>query len=130
MNNKLNYPRLWLNIGLLMLLTLIVLSVITLDQSMIPIPYLDKIEHFLAWMLVMFWFVSLYPGRGLPLLAILLTLSLGLELVQALTTWRQGSAGDLLANFLGLLTGWGLAVANQRKLMRFMDRKLAQIMQK
>lgn len=107
-----------------MLLAIIVLSLIAIDQSMISFSYLDKVEHFIAWGLLMFWFVSLYPGRGLILLGILLTLSLGVELGQALTTWRQGSAGDLIANFLGLLAGWLLAQATDGRLLRQVDQFL------
>lgn len=119
-----HYARLWLTLGLFMLLVIIVLSLIAIDQSMISFSYLDKVEHFIAWGMMMFWFVSLYPRRGLVLLAILLTLSLGVELAQALTTWRQGSAGDLIANFLGLLAGWAIARATGGRLLRYLDKWL------
>ncbi len=113
-----------------MLVVLIMLSMITIDQRMISFPYLDKIEHFLAWLVMMFWFASLYPRYGLLVLGILLTISLGVELAQALISWRQGSGGDLLANFLGLLTGWVLAMANKGRLLIFLDLKLSQKFQK
>ncbi len=101
---------------------------ITIDQRMIPIPYLDKIEHFSAWLVMMFWFTSLYPRYGLIILGILLTISLGVELVQALISWRQGSADDLLANFLGLLVGWAMAIANKGLLLKFLDTKLVRVL--
>jgi len=123
-SQQFHYPRLWLMLGLLMLLAIIVLSLIAIDQSMISFSYLDKIEHFIAWGTMMFWFVSLYPRWGLVLLGILLTLSLGVELAQALTTWRQGSAGDLIANFLGLLAGWAIARASNGRLLQYLDKWL------
>ncbi len=126
--NKLQYPRAWLSFGVTMLIVLIILSMITIDQRMIPIPYLDKIEHFSAWLVMMFWFTSLYPRYGLIILGILLTISLGVELVQALISWRQGSADDLLANFLGLLVGWAMAIANKGLLLKFLDTKLVRVL--
>lgn len=125
-SQRYHYPRLWLVLGLLMLLAIIVLSLIAIDQSMISFSYIDKVEHFIAWGLMMFWFISLYPHRGLLLLGILLTLSLGIELAQALTTWRQGSGGDLIANFLGLLAGWAIARTSGGRLLQHLDKWLYQ----
>ncbi len=121
---RLYFPKLWLLLGLIMLLTIIILSLAAIDQTMISFSYLDKVEHFIAWGVIMFWFVSLYPDRGFVLLGILLTISLGVELAQTLTTWRQGSSGDLIANFIGLLAGWGMAKATQNRFILYLDQKL------
>ncbi|MCF6225099.1 MAG: hypothetical protein L3J22_02200 [Xanthomonadales bacterium] len=120
------YPWLWLSMGLLMLLTVIVFSLIAIDQRMISFAYLDKVEHLLAWGFLMFWFTSIYPKRGLVLFAILLTVSLGVELLQTLTTWRQGSGGDFLANFVGLLIGGTIARASKGRLLQSIDQWLYQ----
>ena len=124
----LQYPRVWSAIGMLMLLALIMLSMITIDQSAISIPHLDKIQHFLAWLIIMFWFASIYPRHKLIMLGTLLTVSLGVELMQALLSWRQGSAIDLLANFVGLVTGLVLAVINKGLLLKLFDRILASLL--
>jgi len=122
--SPLYFPRLWLSVGCFILLAIVVLSLIAIDQSMIAFKAIDKVEHLLAWGVVMFWFVSLYPQRALVLFGILFTLSLGIELAQALTTWRHGSAYDLLANFIGLLLGWALALLNRRRLLLWLDRNM------
>lgn len=124
--SALHYPWLWLSLGLLMLLMVVVLSLIAIDQSMISFTHLDKVEHLLAWGFLMFWFSSIYLKRGLVLFAILLTVSLGVELLQTLTTWRQGSGGDAAANFVGLLIGGAIARANNGGLLRGLDQWLHQ----
>lgn len=124
--SSLNYPWLWLSIGLLMLLTVIVFSLIAIDQRMISFSYLDKVEHLLAWGFLMFWFTSIYPKHWLVLFAILLTVSLGVELLQTLTSWRQGSGGDFIANFIGLLIGGAIARASNGRLLQSIDHWLYQ----
>ncbi|MCF6264310.1 MAG: hypothetical protein L3J24_12090 [Xanthomonadales bacterium] len=125
-DSALHYPWLWLSLGLLMLLAVIVFSLIAIDQRMISFTHLDKVEHLLAWGFLMFWFTSIYPQRGLVLFAILLTVSLGVELLQTLTTWRQGSGGDFLANFIGLLIGGAIARVSNGRLLQSIDQWLYQ----
>lgn len=67
----------------------------------IGIPHIDKVEHFILFASIMY-----FASRSMTYLwtALIYTASLGVmtELIQYFLSWRQGSIGDLIADFTGI----------------------------
>ena len=79
-----------------------------------PVPQLfdqqDKLHHLLGFAALMFTMRLAFP-RWRLFWAVLFSLSAALliEVAQGLQPHRTASAGDMLANTLGVLLGWGCA---------------------
>jgi len=71
------------------------------------VPYTDKIGHFLAYALLMFWFARLYPANHVRLGYALLWIAygVGLEFAQQATGYRTFDLADMAANALGVAAG-------------------------
>lgn len=69
--------------------------------------YGDKLEHFLAYGVLMFYFCWLYRGRNTRLAygAGWIAMGIALEFAQATTTYRAFELADMTANTLGVLAG-------------------------
>jgi VanZ family protein len=69
--------------------------------------YGDKLGHFAAYALLMFWFACLYRGSQLRIAYALLWIALGvaLEFAQGATSYRSYELADMAANTLGVLAG-------------------------
>jgi VanZ family protein len=67
----------------------------------------DKLQHLLAYALLMFWFSVLYRGRNARLAcgAGCIALGVALEFAQAATSYRSFELADMAANVLGVLAG-------------------------
>ena len=102
---------------MLLILTVIVLSLAPIDSDS-PVADFDKLNHAIAYGVLMFWFCGVFvPRYYLRVGAFFLTLGLTLELVQG---WvgRMFDYKDLAANLVGiaiafiisryLITGWCL----------------------
>ena len=68
----------------------------------------DKVGHVLAYAALMFWFCQVYAEGKTRLLhaVVFLVLGLGLEILQGLSGLRQYDVLDMLANALGVASGW------------------------
>lgn len=66
----------------------------------------DKLQHTAAYAFLAWWFLQAWEGHR-PLFRCLLLVAAGcaIEAAQALTTWRQPSVLDVLANTLGVAIG-------------------------
>ncbi len=98
------WRSLWAILGWGMVLAVIYLS-LTPQPPPIGGAVWDKAGHALSYLVLMLWFAQLTEPR-LPLAAALLALGGGLEVAQGFTGYRQASGLDLLANALGIATGW------------------------
>jgi len=69
--------------------------------------YGDKLGHFAAYALLMFWFACLYRGLQVRIAYALLWIALGvaLEFAQGATSYRSYELADMAANALGVLFG-------------------------
>ncbi len=93
------------------------LVVFVFYQSLTPTPVelsqlqnSDKLGHFLAYFMLMSWFVQLYQRRAHLLLLLLFTLmGISIEILQGQSSYRLFELGDIAANSLGALFAWGLA---------------------
>ncbi|MFZ5484266.1 MAG: VanZ family protein [Pseudomonadota bacterium] len=105
--NTLAHRSHWLFLGWLLLLGISVLSLLP-TESLPDVQTHDKLGHFLAWGMLMAWFSQIIRAHG-PLAASLWAYSGAIEVLQGLSGYRDMSGLDLLANGLGILTGWASA---------------------
>ncbi len=112
-------PRLWASLWWLAVLGLVVVCLIPPPPLALPAGS-DKVEHFLAYLILAGSAVQLYRG-GRPLLWVglgLVLLGIGIELAQgALTATRVADPLDALANSIGVLAGLATALTPLRDLL-------------
>jgi VanZ family protein len=75
----------------------------------------DKLGHFLSYAALMFWFAQLYATR-VYYAASFVAMGVVLELLQGWLGYRAYELLDMLANTLGVLTGWAAGVILPRVL--------------
>lgn len=112
----LHYRRLWIFIGLSLILLIIYLSLTSHPpQPSVKIPFGDKIGHGLAYFTLMIWFAQLYqnPRHRLYLALGFIILGGSLEILQGLGGVRAADIWDFLANSSGVFLG-GLAATLTR----------------
>ena len=122
-----NKPRLWWGLGLLLVLTVCVLSLIHLPQMPLALPKLsDKWQHVLAYFAMMGWFSQLIVRKRTLVKAALCFFAMGvaLEFLQGLTGYRSLDYVDVLANSTGILLGVGLAFTPLALVLSWVDRCL------
>jgi VanZ family protein len=78
-----------------------------------PVRFLnaDKLEHALAYCLLMLWFCQVYVRRTQRLFAgaLLVAMGVAMEFLQGMTGYRSFEYADMLANSIGVLLGWAWA---------------------
>ena len=105
----LRYFNLWLSFGCLMILTVCYLSLTSSPPELdIDFKYIDKLEHWLAYFVLMLWFSQLYKSVRTRFFYLLFFILMGvvLEVLQGLGGIRYFEYGDMLANTLGAVTAW------------------------
>lgn len=80
---------------------------LTPSPPQLDIAHGDKLEHFLAYAVLMFWFATAYRGTKARLAfgAGWIALGVALEFAQAATGYRSFELADMAANTLGVLAG-------------------------
>jgi VanZ family protein len=124
---ELRYFRWWLALGWLIVAAVIFLSLLSKVPIQIPLQFSDKIGHFIAYAILMGWFVQLFQSRGVLLLhaLLLIGLGIGLEFAQEYRS-RHFEVADMVANTVGVLFGLLLFFTPLRTLLlRFEGRFLA-----
>jgi VanZ family protein len=97
--------RLWTWLFVLAQLVLLVAALLPVPAHMQWVPLVDKLEHMAAFF-ALTWLGRLAGVRPLWRLALMLVgLGVAIELVQALTSWRQGDVLDAVADTLGVALG-------------------------
>lgn len=73
----------------------------------------DKIGHFVGYGTLMFWFCQLYPARRMRIAHAIGFAAMGvaLEFAQGALGYRSFEPYDMVANALGVMLGWALALA-------------------
>lgn len=82
---------------------------LTPSPPQVDVAHSDKMGHFFAYALLMFWFAQLYWRRA-AYAAGFIALGVGLEIAQGALGFRMYDAADMVANTLGVLGGWGAAL--------------------
>ena len=115
--NPLKLRILWTFIGYGLVVLVVYLSLSTLPPS-VDIPLEDKIYHVLAYGVLMLWFAQLYPKSRYLWLAIgFIALGILMEILQAQLVSRNGDVWDVVANSLGTILSWGLALKGMNLLL-------------
>ena len=106
--------RIWFAVGWFGLALDVYLSLMP-DPPDIGVPDGDKLEHALAYAVLMLWFAQLAPTwrRRLMMAIALVGLGIALEFAQRATGYRTFSYGDMAADAVGVMAGgllasWGL----------------------
>jgi VanZ family protein len=89
------------------LLVVLVFALMPIDMGM-PSTGWDKSNHLLAFSVLALLGLRAYPGRTRAVLAGLLTYGVLVEVFQSFTPNRSADWQDVLADSVGLLTGWAL----------------------
>ncbi len=119
------HPALWLGIWLLLVGAVAATSLMSAgDLPPPPFDGVDKVEHFLAYLVLSAWAVMLFAQRRAQAVAAaaLIGLGVGLEFAQgAFTATRQADSADALANALGVLAGLMLAPTPLARALQWLD---------
>jgi hypothetical protein len=103
---SLRYTRLWKFLAWAMVVAVATLS-LTLSPPQINLILWDKAQHTIAYSVLMWTFLQAWEGSHvLRWVTLLLTVGVGLELLQGVMGVRLMEYFDMLANGLGVLLGY------------------------
>lgn len=122
--SSLSYRVLWVPIGWL-LVALVVWGTLTPSPPEALVVEADKLGHVLAYLVLALWFGGLYSGavRGAYALA-LAAMGVGLEFLQDAGGVRQFELADMVANGLGVVSGWWMSRFPALNIVGLLDRVL------
>lgn len=101
----------WLALGCLWVTAIFYLSLTPSPPQPLHFDNSDKLEHALAYGLLMLWFcqVAQRQWQRILLAVLLIGMGIAMEYLQRMTGYRTFDYFDMLANGTGVLLGWGLA---------------------
>lgn len=105
------FRQAWLALGGVWVAAIIYLSLVPHPPQPISFEYSDKLEHMLAYGLLMLWFCQIFsrPAHRILMAILLILLGIGMEYVQGMIGYRYFEFADMLSNSAGVLLGWALA---------------------
>jgi VanZ family protein len=114
----------WLILGWLWVAVIFYLSLVPSPPQPVNFPDADKIEHALAYCLLMLWFcqVCLQRLSRVRLAVMLIMMGVAIEYLQRLTGYRTFDYADMLANAAGVMVGWLLAAAGIVNVYKYIER--------
>ncbi len=86
----------------------------------LPFSNADKLEHALAYGLLMLWFCQLQFTRSW-LAAAFMAMGVGLEFLQGMSGFRHFDYADMVANSAGVLMGWVIARTRAGRILEFVE---------
>jgi VanZ family protein len=118
----LRWLPLWLATGWLLVASIIYLSLTPAPPS-VDLPEGDKLEHVLAYAVLMFWFAQMYyrTRSRLPFALGFVLLGIALEFLQAFTDTRQFEIADMIADAAGVALGWIIAPPRTGNVLRGLE---------
>lgn len=117
---------LWCGLGWLFVVWVIYESLTPNPIQTPGIEFGDKIGHFVAYFLMMGWFVQLYQrSRQLLFLMLFIALGVALEFVQGWTGYRAFEYADMAADTLGAGFAWLLARGPFSSLLLRLEQRLS-----
>lgn len=124
-----HYPRLWHTLGWLLVALVVVLSLTPKAPAILEVPGSDKVNHFLAYLVLMLWFSQLHrqPRRQFWIGVGLVALGVCLELVQGLLAYRSADVLDGLTNGCGVFAGRLLLETRVGNSLTFLDGQLLRL---
>ncbi|MBL4712652.1 MAG: VanZ family protein [Gammaproteobacteria bacterium] len=111
---------LWLAIGYALVVLVVYLSLTSNPVEIVgSFPYKDKFFHALAYFTLMLWFAQIYHDKFQRNMIALVLVFMGasLEYFQSFDPNRFSEAGDLLANTVGVLLGFILALTQLKNVL-------------
>lgn len=120
MNRELAGFRIWTAIGWLLLAGVVAASLVPVGQP-VGISGADKLQHALAYGVLMHWWGMLQPERRPFWLLVLPLMGAALELVQNLSPTRFMEWRDMLANLAGVSLAWVLLRTRAGRLLGWID---------
>jgi len=115
--NPLKFRFFWTLIGYGLVILVIALSLFTIPPS-VDVPLEDKVYHVLAYGVLMLWFAQLHPkSRYAGLACGFIALGILMEIMQSQLAGRIGDIWDVVANSLGTIISWGLALLGTNTLI-------------
>ncbi len=98
----------WLGLGLVWVIAVFYLSLMPHPPQPIQFWGADKLQHALAYCLLMLWFSQVYRQRQsrLVLVMSLLAMGIAIEYLQGESGYRFFEYADILANITGVVVGW------------------------
>jgi len=124
---ELNYRTEWLFVGWSLVTLIIFLSVTTSPPQIdIDFKYLDKLEHLLAYGILMGWFGQLYRTTKVRIGYLLGFIVMGtlLEIIQGLGGVRYFEYGDMAANSIGAAIGWSMSRGRGARLLELFEQRV------
>lgn len=112
---------LWFSIGCLLVASVIYLSLTSDPVDFgVSFPYEDKVQHALAYFVLMAWFGQIYHGRSERIIVAMLFIIMGvtLEYFQSFNPHRYAEFGDMVANATGVILGFYLTLTNAKNGLR------------
>jgi hypothetical protein len=115
--------KIWIAVGIAIIALLWYLSLMPSPPN-INVPEGDKYAHLIAYGGTMWWWAQLRGTwrKRLRLAASLALMGVVIEFVQGATGWRTFDVMDMLANSLGVLAGWGVAMTPLGKLLAVIEK--------
>ncbi|MDX1812957.1 MAG: VanZ family protein [Gammaproteobacteria bacterium] len=106
--SELTYRLQWNIIGWLLVILIIYLSLTPNPPVIVTFPHVDKIEHLLAYGVLMAWFGQIVTSviKQISLVIGLCLLGVSLEFLQGWTGYRDFEYTDMVADTAGVLLGW------------------------
>lgn len=127
MQNNLTYQKLWLSIGWLLIALIVYLSLTPHPFDPVHFHNSDKVEHLLAYGTLMAWFSQIYrhASQQIKIAMALITLGVTMEFLQGMTHYRTFDYADMLANSVGVLTGWVVARTSLGQTLAYLDQRMS-----
>lgn len=116
----------WLTAGWVLVVAVVLVSLTPALPIKFSMAHVDKLEHAIAWAVMMAWFGGLSSRAAHRWIALgLLALGGAIELAQGLSGYRSADLRDLLADAVGVAVGWLLALRVARPGFAWAERQLA-----
>ncbi|HUX92119.1 MAG TPA: VanZ family protein [Gallionellaceae bacterium] len=119
--NKLRWT--WLAVGWFWVAAIFYLSLMPHPPEPVHFWNADKLEHALAYCLLMLWFCQVYRQRRPRLMLAMLLVAMGvlIEYMQRETGYRFFDYADMLSNATGVLVGWAWARTGLGRVFAYLE---------
>lgn len=113
----------WLIMGWLWVVATFYVSLMQHPPEPVTFWSADKLEHALAYCLLMLWFSQVYRQRISRVLLALLLVAMGIaiEYLQRETGYRTFDYADMLANATGVIVGWTWARTGLGRVFAYLE---------
>ena len=113
----------WLALGWMWVAAIFYLSLMPQPPEPVHFWNADKLEHALAYSLLMLWFSQIYRQRTSRILLAVLLLAMGIaiEYLQRETGYRTFDYADMLADAVGVMVGWAWSLTALGRVFAYLE---------